>query len=153
MLYQLSYRPGGYCRKVCSLNITQLLADQRPRAVFNADLGKLLMPASVHPMGISMKRVLLTSFAVFLLSSCTPSDQERANEKAREAGREIKREAEHASEQMKRGVEELDRKAGPKLDQAGREIKEESHRVVEKARERAERIQGKPRSNEPPPER
>ncbi len=89
-----------------------------------------------------MKRALLASFAAFLLSSCSPSDQERANEKAREAGREMKREAEHASEQLKHGVEELDRKAGPKLDQAGREIKEESHRAAEKIKERADQHTG-----------
>lgn len=89
-----------------------------------------------------MKRALLTSFAAFLLSSCSPSDQERADKTAREAGREIKREAEHASDQLKRGVEELDRKAGPKLDQAGREIKEESRRATEKVKERADHIQG-----------
>src|SRR5580700_5427757 len=89
-----------------------------------------------------MKRALLASFAAFLLSSCSPSDQERANERAREAGREMKREAEHASDQLKHGVEELDRKAGPKLDQAGREIKEESRRAAEKVKERADHIQG-----------
>ena len=47
-----------------------------------------------------------------------------------------------ASEQLKHGVEELDRKAGPKLDQAGREIKEESRRAAEKVKERADHIQG-----------
>ena len=99
-----------------------------------------------------MKRALLTSFAALLLSSCSPSDQERADKTAREAGREIKREAEHASDQLKHGVEELDRKAGPKLDQAGREIKEESRRAAEKVKERADHIQGKDRS-EPPPDR
>jgi hypothetical protein len=89
-----------------------------------------------------MKRALLASFAAFLLTSCSPSDQEHANQRAHEAGREMQREAEHASEQLKHGVEELDRKAGPKLDQAGREIKEESHRAAEKVKERADRIQG-----------
>ncbi len=115
--------------------------------------GKLLMPACVHLVGSSMKRALLASLAAFLLSSCTPSDQERANERAREAGRELKREAEHASKEIKHGVEELDRKAGPKLDQAGREIKEELHRDSEKVKERANHIQGKDRSDESRPER
>jgi hypothetical protein len=93
-----------------------------------------------------MKRAVLASLAAFLLSSCSPSDQERANEKAREAGREMQREAAHASDQLKHGVEELDRKAGPKLDQAGREIRDESNRAAEKIKERAAHIQG---SDEP----
>src|ERR1700733_6898445 len=57
-----------------------------------------------------MKRALLSSLAAFLLSSCSPSEQERANEKAREWGREMQREAAHASDQLKHGVEVLDRK-------------------------------------------
>jgi hypothetical protein len=65
----------------------------------------------------------------------------------------MKREAEHASQEIKHGVEELDRKASPKLDQAGREIKDESRRVAEKAKERARQIQGKQGADDPPPNR
>jgi hypothetical protein len=114
--------------------------------VKGANLGKLLKSASVHVMGTYMKRALLASFAAFLLSSCSPSDQQRANEKAREAGHEMQREAAQASDQLKHGVEELDRKAGPKLDQAGREIRDETNRATEKIKRRADQIQG---SDEP----
>ena len=65
----------------------------------------------------------------------------------------MQREADHASAEIKHGVEEFDRKAGPKLDQAGREIKEETQRAADKVKERARRVQGDERPDPPPPQR
>jgi hypothetical protein len=101
--------------------------------------------------GNFMKLTAVAFLSIFLLSSCTPSDQRRANEKAREAGQEIQREAQRASQELKQGVDAFDRKAGPKLDAAGREIKEETHRAAEKVKRRADQIQGNDQSQEPPP--
>ena len=88
-------------------------------------------------------RFLFVCAAAICMMSCSPADQHKADERAREAGRELKREAQRASEEIKHGAEELNRKARPKLDEAGREIKEETHRAAEKVRETADRTRNK----------